>query len=140
MSDIEIEFLSELDSNIRSKKASQMKYKYAQVTLMTIIAGCGFLTAAASQAGGKAIWLSSPTFLLLAGLLSALCAIVNQVVNPGERATYQRSGKKALEIIRIEFKYKGMPIREAAQLRAIALTNPDMIIGAPVNTHKPKAE
>jgi hypothetical protein len=138
MSDIEKEFLSEIETAIRNKRRYQIRYKLVQISLMTIIASCGFLTAAASQDGEKVGWLSSSTFLLLIGLLSAACAILNQIVNPGERHSYHRNVRKALEQIRGEVKYRGMPVSEAERLRAIASANPDVITGK--LEHIPKLE
>jgi hypothetical protein len=129
MSDLKNEFLSEIEKSIRIRQTCQLRYKIVQLVLTTIVTSCGFLTAATSQVGDKVGWMSSPKLLLIVGLLSAACAIVNQVANPGEKYSYHRNCKKALQKIRGEVKYRGVSVSEAERLRALADANPEAIIG-----------
>lgn len=75
-------FLSELEEAIKNRKRLELGYRVLQVGLMVVIAACGFLTAAASQTETKTTLVSTPTSLLILGLLSAVCAIINQVLSP----------------------------------------------------------
>ena len=126
--DLKEEFLGELEVQIKSRKLADQGHQILQLALMTLIAGCGFLTAAASQSETKTALISYPKFLLALGLISALCAIVNQVVKPGERAVYHKHVKKALQYIRGEVKYGDMPVKEAQKLMALAITTPELVL------------
>lgn len=125
MPDLVQEFLAELDNSIENKKTRQRRHRILQVVLSIAMAVCGFLTAAASQAEGKDSGLSSPTLLLSIGLIGAICAILNQVLAPGEKSSYHRNCKKALQSIRGKVKYGGMAVSEAENLRARAVATPD---------------
>jgi hypothetical protein len=57
-------------------------------------------------------------------------------LNPGERSTYNRSAKKAFEYIRGEVKYREMPVKEAEHLRALASTNPELVLGKLPNANQ----
>lgn len=140
MLDTNDQFVRKLESEIKSKSVTQARYKYARITLMAIIAVCGFFTAAASQSVGKASWLSSPTFLLLIGLLSSVCAVLNQAVNPDEKHSYHRTGKKALQIIKEHVEFGIMPINEAVKLKGLALTEPDKAIDQLLDKIGPKSQ
>jgi hypothetical protein len=129
MKNIKEEFLAELESSIQSRRKLEMMHRISQVCLMVIIASCGFLTATASQTETKATWVSAPTSLLIFGLLSAVCAIINQVINPGEKYIYYRSVKLTLQYIRGAVKYEDMSVKVAEGLRALALTNPELVLG-----------
>lgn len=137
--DLKIEFLRELEEQIESRKLADKGHQILQLTLMTLIAGCGFLTAAASQSETKTAFISYPKYLLIFGLISALCAIVNQVLKPGERAVYHKHVKKALQYIRGEVKYGDMPVKEAQKLMALAITTPELVLrNLPSKTPAPK--
>jgi hypothetical protein len=123
------QFLSEIEADIRSRATVRARFQVLQIGLMSIIAGCGFLTAAASQTETKTTWVSMPTSLLIFGLMSAICAIINQILNPSDRCSYHRSARKALEYVRGEVKYRGMPVKDAERLRALASTNPEFVLG-----------
>ena len=126
--DLKLEFLRELEAQIESRKRADGGHQFLQLALMTLIAGCGFLTAAASQSETKTAFLSQPKSLLVFGLISALCAIVNQVLRPGERAIYHKHVKKALQYIRGGVKYGDMPVKEAQNLMALAITTPELVL------------
>jgi hypothetical protein len=129
MRNLKAEFLDELEKSIERRQRLELAFKALHLGLGVVIAGCGFLTAAASQAELKTTWVSSPTSLLVFGLLSAICAIINQILTPTEKVTYHRNTKKALEYIRGDVKFRNMPIKNAQTLRTLALTNPELILG-----------
>jgi len=129
MSNLEEEFLSELEPFIKSRRNLEIMHNILHVVLMVTLAACGFLTAAASQDSMKLSWVSTPTSLLIYGLLSALCAITNQVVKPAEKNAFYRNAKKPLQYIRGEIKFRGMSASEAELLRAIAVVQPEIILG-----------
>ena len=113
MKNMKSEFLAELEQTIKERHRLQQAYKWLNVSLGVIIAGCGFLTAAASQTELKTTWVTSPTSLLIFGLLSAICAIINQILSPGERHAHHKNVRIALQHIRGEVKYKNMSIKNA---------------------------
>src|SRR5262245_42174254 len=129
MANLKEEFLNDIDASIKSRTAAQLSYKLAEIALMAIIAGSGFLTAAASQAGTKVGWFASPTALLIYGLASATCAIVNQIMNPSEKSAYHRDVKSEFLRIKGEVKYRGMSASDAESLRAIAVSSLDAKFG-----------
>lgn len=134
-------FVGEIEARIASRKRVELIYRILQLSLMIIIAGCGFLTAAAGQAETKSTWVSTSKSLLIFGLLSAICAIVNQVLDPGAKHLYHKSVKKALQYIRGQVKFGDMPVKDAENLNAVAITNPESVLGklpsAPTGTMNP---
>jgi hypothetical protein len=138
MSDSELDknrFVADLERSIASKKSRQRTHRIFQIVLTTVIGACGFLTAAASQAEGKDSGWSSPSLLLSIGLISTICAILNQVITPGEKSAYHRNCKKAFQYIKDEVQYGGMPVKEATKLRAAA-SDPQGLIGKLIDAVK----
>lgn len=133
--DLKMEFLRELEAGIESRKRADKLYQILQVALMTLIAVCGFLTAAASQSETKTTFISQPKSLLIFGSISAICAIVNQVAKPAERNAYHKQVKKALQYIRGEVKYGDMPVKDAQSLMALAITSPELVLQNLPSTH-----
>ncbi len=129
MKNMKSEFLAELEQTIKERHRLQQAYKWLNVSLGVIIAGCGFLTAAASQTELKTTWVTSPTSLLIFGLLSAICAIINQILSPGERHAHHKNVRIALQHIRGEVKYKNMSIKNAQVLRTLAIKEPEIVLG-----------
>lgn len=121
------EFLTELEQDIKHRLQLENRYRLLHVTLGIIIAGCGFLTAAASQSEARSTVISSPTSLLIFGLLSAICAIINQIMAPGEAYTHHQSVRRALAYVRGEVKFRKMAVKDAQALRTLALTNTELI-------------
>jgi hypothetical protein len=128
MTNLENEFLNDIEETIKLRNAAQVRYKLAELALMATIAGSGFLTAAASQDATKIPWLASKTALLVYGLASAICAIVNKILTPSEKSAFHRKVKLALYRIKGEVKYRGMSASDAESLRVIAVTSPDAIL------------
>lgn len=129
MEDREKNFLEEIEKKLESRKRAEKFYKWIRLILMVSIAICGFLTAAASQADTRETWVSSQNSLLIFGLVSAVCAVLNQVLSPSEKYLFHKNVKKALQYIRDEVKFGEMKASEASRLKAIALTSPDLVIG-----------
>lgn len=131
-----MDFLDELEAKIKSRRMVENSYKILRVLLMVIIAVCGFLTAAASQAGTKETWVSSSGSLLIFGLFSAVCAILNQVLSPTEKSIFHKNVKKALEYIRGEVKFGNLEIAKANLLKSVAVTEPEIVLGKVKNSLK----
>jgi len=123
------DFLDEIEASIKVRIIIERGYRILHVGLGVIIASCGFLTAAASQNEMKTTWVSSPTSLLIFGLLSVICAIINQIMTPGEKYTHHLSVKRALQYIRGEVKFRNMTLKDAETLRALAIINPELVLG-----------
>jgi hypothetical protein len=121
------EFLNEIEQDIKHRLLLENRYKLLHISLGVIIASCGFLTAAASQAETKTSLISSPTSLLVFGLLSAICAIINQLMAPGEAYSHHQNVRRALAYIRGEVKFREMTVKNAQALRALALTNTELL-------------
>jgi len=121
-------FLSELEEAIKNRKRLELGYRVLQVGLMVVIAACGFLTAAASQTETKTTLVSTPTSLLILGLLSAVCAIINQVLSPADKYSYHKNVKRALQYVRGAAKFKGIPVNDAEDLRQLAVVNPAVVL------------
>jgi hypothetical protein len=120
-------FLSEIEEDIKHRLLLENRYRLLHVSLGVIIAACGFLTAAASQTETRTSLISSPTSLLIFGLLSAICAIINQIMSPGEAYTHHQNVRRALAYIRGEVKFRKMTIKDAQALRTLALTNTELV-------------
>jgi hypothetical protein len=121
------EFLTEIDRDVRHRLRLENGYRLLHIGLGVIIAACGFLTAAASQTTVNATFYSSSTSLLTYGLLSAICAIINQIMTPGEAYTHHQNVRRALAYIRGEVKFRNMDVKSAQALRSLALTNPAFV-------------
>jgi hypothetical protein len=121
------EFLNEIEQEIKHRLRLENGYRLLHVSLGVIIASCGFLTAAASQTETKTTLISSPTSLLIFGLLSAICAIINQIMSPGEVYTHHQNVRRALAYIRGEVKFRKMTVKNAQALRTLALTNTELV-------------
>jgi hypothetical protein len=129
------EFLDEIEVLIQDRKRFASQYGMLRVGLGVIITICGFLTAAASQTDMKATGIFTPTSLLVFGLLSAICAITNQLLAPEERNVHHNNIRKALEHIKGEVKFGNMSLKTAQTLRTLAATNPELILGKLQETH-----
>jgi hypothetical protein len=126
--DLKKEFLHELEREMATRRFLDNGYQSLHIALMTLIAVCGFLTAAASQSETKTTFISQPTSLLTFGLISAVCAIVNQVLKPAEKNLFHKQVKKALQYIRGEVKYGDMAVKDAQNLMALAITSPELVL------------
>jgi hypothetical protein len=111
------EFLREIDQDIQHRLRLENGYRFLHVGLSIIMASCGFLTAAASQIEAKSTLISAPTSLLIFGLLSLLCALVNQIMTPGEAYTHPQGVRRALAYIKGEVKFRNMAVKNAQALR-----------------------
>lgn len=122
------EFIAEIDEQIKNKRKLESRYKYTQLWLMMIITACGFLTSVSVNEGLKNLWISRPNSVLVFGLLSALCAIMNQVLTPSEKLIFHKQVRKALTNIRGAVKYGNMSISDAEKLRAQAIIDPAAVL------------
>jgi FtsH-binding integral membrane protein len=129
MKNLTNEFLDEIEQTIKRREFVKDVYQFLNVGLGVIIAACGFLTAAASQTELKTTWISSPTALLMFGLLSAISAIINQIMTPGQRYAHHKIVRLALQHIRGEVKFRKMTVKDAQALRTLALTKPEFVLG-----------
>lgn len=129
MQDKRDEWLDEIKEHIRLRKRVEHCYRFLHIALMTTIAGCGFLTAAASQVSTADTWVSNPNVLLILGLMTAICAILNQVVNPVEKSRFHKSIRKSLGFVRGALEFRGISLSEAEKMRAIAVVSPELILG-----------
>jgi hypothetical protein len=105
MDNLETEFLGELETHVKRRRSTELWYQSIRLRLMISIAACGFLTAAASRPDLKSSWISTSNTLLFLGLLSAICAIVNQGWAHTKRRLFHESVKKAFQCVCGEVKF-----------------------------------
>jgi hypothetical protein len=135
MNNLTAQFLEEIDETIKRRQRLELNFKILHVGLGVVVASCGFLTAAASQATMKTTWISTPSALLIFGLLSAMSAIINQLLTPSEKQAHHQNVKRALQYIRGEVKFRSMTVKQAELFRILATTNPELVLGQ-LNNHE----
>ncbi len=125
MSEKKEEFLAEIESEIKRRRFFQNFYKILRVALMVTIAVSGFATAAVSQIELN----NSANWIFYFGLISAVCAVLNQSLNPSESNLFNQSARKALQYVMGEVKYGKMEVGEAHRYKSLAMTNPEIVLG-----------
>jgi hypothetical protein len=122
------EFLYEVEDEITKRIRLQNFYLILRLFLMVTITICGFLTATASQFSSGS-WLASPGTLLGFGIVSAVCAVLNQSLNPSAKNLFHRNIREALEFIQGEVRYSELPLAEAHKLKSVAVNEPEIVLG-----------
>ena len=129
------DFLKELDREAKWHYSRYQLLRNLQVALMIAIAVAGFLTANAGVSGQPAPFYSGPVTLVVLGLVSVVCAAVNQWLNPERRSAEHYKIKMALRSVEGAVKYRDLPIAEAELLRTLVFADPERALvrlsGAP---------
>jgi hypothetical protein len=122
------QFLEEVESEIIKRRNLQNMYTVIRITLMLLIAICGFLTATnASESGIE--WISKPYMLFIFGFVSFVCASLNQYLTPSAMKVFHQNIRKALEFIKNEVQYSNMDLADASKFKSIAIIEPEIVLG-----------
>lgn len=121
------EFLEDIESEITKRTWFQNFYKILRVVLMVTIAICGFFTATASQV--EKVSFLDKTSIMWFGLLSAVCAVLNQSLSPSASNIFHQNIRKAMEYIKGEVQFSNMEISKAHKLKSLATTEPEAVLG-----------
>jgi len=129
------DFLKELDREAKWHYSRYELLRNLQIALTIAIAVAGVLTANAGASGQPGALYSGPATLIFLGLVSAVCAAVNQWANPERRSAEHYKIKMALRSVEGAVKYRDLPIAEAELLRTLVFTDPERALvrlsGAP---------
>jgi hypothetical protein len=128
MTDKRLEFLREIDEEAKWYYSSHRRLRFLQMALMIAIAVAGLLTASAGLSEHQGAVYSTPTALLVWGLVSAVCAAINQWANPERRSSEHYSVKMALRAVEGAVKNRDLPLADAEKLRTLAFKNPEAAI------------
>jgi hypothetical protein len=123
------EFMKELTDHIEKSGRWQKRHRHLQVFLTTLIAASGFIIASSSSTVLQGTFISKPVTTFIFGLLSAMLAVVLQVINPSEKHMYHKSVRRCLRAIQGAVLYSDMDIAKAQKLRTQASQDPELVLG-----------
>lgn len=128
MSDKRADFLSKINEEAVWQYSAHRKLRYLQMFLMIAIAVAGVFTANEGASGLKGLPYLSPFVLLVCGIVSAVCAAINQWANPERRSAEHRNIKMALRAVEGAVKNRKFSLAKAEQLKTLAFKNPEAVI------------
>ncbi len=125
------EIIQEIRTMIDSRRKLQRLYKRTYISIQITIASSGFLIAAASQKNFIPLFINLNWLLLILGLLSAVCVIVDQIIKPSQKYLENKNIKRALQGLcnRAMYDKDNWPDSTTSKYLLVCQTNPLLVIG-----------
>jgi hypothetical protein len=128
MTDKRLEYLQVIDEEAKWHYSLYRRARFLQMVLMIAIAVAGLLTASAGLSEHRGAFYSTPTALLVWGIVSVVCATINQWANPERRSSKHFNVKMALRAVEGAVKNRDMPLADAEMLHTLTFKNPEAVI------------